>query len=45
MPIVLAIHPGYYTERVGEQLGNRYKVMGVIGRGVFSTVLKCQDNK
>lgn len=30
---------------VGELLHDRYVVLGAIGRGVFSTVLKCQDQK
>ena len=34
---------GYYKTLVGELIGGRYLVLGAIGRGVFSTVLKCQD--
>lgn len=36
---------GYYKTMVGELLHDRYVVLGAIGRGVFSTVLKCQDQK
>jgi serine/threonine-protein kinase PRP4 len=36
---------GYYAMRVGELICDRYKVMGTIGRGVFSTVLKCSDER
>lgn len=34
---------GYYTATVGEVIGQRYRVLGVVGRGVFSCVLKCAD--
>ena len=36
---------GYYRTRVGEMIENRYKVLGTIGQGVFSTVLKCLDTQ
>ncbi len=36
---------GYYKTRAGEMVENRYKVLGLIGQGVFSTVLKCLDTK
>lgn len=36
---------GYYKTMAGEVLADRYVVMGAIGRGVFSTVLKCKDKK
>eukprot|EP00953_Heterococcus_sp_UTEX-ZZ885_P017354 9711-Heterococcus_DN1.PRE.1 len=36
---------GYYRTRVGEVIEGRYKVLGTIGQGVFSTVLKCLDMK
>jgi serine/threonine-protein kinase PRP4 len=36
-------HDGYYKTVVGELLDNRYRVLGAVGRGVFSTVLKCID--
>jgi len=32
---------GYYKARIGEVLCDRYQCMGVIGKGVFSTVIKC----
>jgi serine/threonine-protein kinase PRP4 len=35
---------GYYKARVGEVIEGRYKVLGVIGQGVFSVVLKCLDS-
>ena len=34
---------GYYRTRIGEIIEGRYKVLGTIGQGVFSTVLKCLD--
>jgi serine/threonine-protein kinase PRP4 len=36
---------GYYNTRTGELLGGRYRVLGKIGAGVFSTVLKCKDER
>jgi serine/threonine-protein kinase PRP4 len=36
-------HEGYYKATVGEIMNDRYRTLGVIGRGVFSTVLKCVD--
>eukprot|EP00752_Nemacystus_decipiens_P011439 g10159.t1 len=36
---------GYYKTRVGEVIGGRYTVLGSVGRGVFSTVLKCLDTR
>jgi serine/threonine-protein kinase PRP4 len=38
-------HEGYYKTLVGEVIAERYLVLGSIGRGVFSTVLRCQDLK
>ncbi|EKU23242.1 hypothetical protein NGA_0680100 [Nannochloropsis gaditana CCMP526] len=38
-------HEGYYKTLVGEVIGDRYLVLGSIGRGVFSTVLRCQDQR
>lgn len=32
---------GYYTTTVGEVLNGTYRVLGVVGKGVFSTVLRC----
>lgn len=32
---------GYYTATVGEVLNGTYRVLGVVGKGVFSTVLRC----
>lgn len=34
---------GYYKTRVGEVLADRYRTTGEVGRGVFSTVLRCAD--
>jgi len=36
---------GYYRATIGEYLGpmQQYKVLGTIGKGVFSTVIKCID--
>ena len=34
---------GYMRLRVGEILGGRYLVLGVRGRGMFSSVLHCKD--
>lgn len=34
---------GYYRSTIGELLLGRYQVQGVLGKGVFSTVLKCID--
>lgn len=38
-------HDGYYRLRVGETIGpgGRYRVLGLRGRGVFSSVLYCKD--
>lgn len=36
---------GYYKTRVGEVIGGRYTVLGSVGQGVFSTVLKCLDTR
>ncbi|CAN0141971.1 unnamed protein product [Ascophyllum nodosum] len=36
---------GYYRTRVGEMIGGRYTVLGSVGQGVFSTVLKCLDTR
>ena len=32
---------GYYKLRVGELLCDRYQSLGVVGKGVFATVIKC----
>ena len=32
---------GYYKARVGEVIADKYQTLGVVGKGVFSTVLKC----
>lgn len=34
---------GYYKARIGELIGDRFQILGVVGKGVFSTVLKCVD--
>lgn len=34
---------GYYRARIGEVLQDRFRTLGVVGKGVFSTVLKCVD--
>lgn len=34
---------GYYKARIGELIGDRFQILGVVGKGVFSTVLKCAD--
>jgi serine/threonine-protein kinase PRP4 len=34
---------GYYKAAIGEILSARYRTMGIVGKGVFSTVLKCID--
>ena len=34
---------GYYKARIGELVGERFQILGVVGKGVFSTVLKCVD--
>lgn len=36
---------GYYITRVGEIFYDRYRVLGEFGKGVFSTVLHCEDIK
>jgi serine/threonine-protein kinase PRP4 len=36
---------GYFAHRTGDVLNDRYKVLGSYGKGVFSTVLRCQDLK
>mmetsp|Transcript_19756 Transcript_19756/g.61163 ORF Transcript_19756/g.61163 Transcript_19756/m.61163 type:complete len:436 (-) Transcript_19756:335-1642(-) len=33
---------GYYLARPGEVVDNRYRVVGVVGRGVFSSVLRAK---
>uniref|UniRef100_K3WT40 non-specific serine/threonine protein kinase n=1 Tax=Globisporangium ultimum (strain ATCC 200006 / CBS 805.95 / DAOM BR144) TaxID=431595 RepID=K3WT40_GLOUD len=32
---------GYYNTTVGEVLNGSYRVLGIVGKGVFSTVLRC----
>jgi serine/threonine-protein kinase PRP4 len=34
---------GYYKLTIGEIIGARYRTLGVIGKGVFSSVLRCVD--
>eukprot|EP01038_Epipyxis_sp_PR26KG_P005634 gene5634-7780_t len=34
---------GYYKARIGEVIGDRFQTLGIVGKGVFSTVLKCVD--
>lgn len=34
---------GYYKPTIGELIGDRFQIQGVLGKGVFSTVLKCVD--
>ena len=34
---------GYYKARIGEVICDRFQTLGVVGKGVFSTVLKCYD--
>lgn len=36
---------GYYRMRSGEMLGGRFKTVGASGKGVFSSVLLCEDTK
>ena len=36
---------GYYMARPGETIDGRYRVLGVVGRGVFSSVLKARDEQ
>lgn len=36
---------GYYKARIGEVIADRYRTLGIVGKGVFSTVLKCLDLK
>lgn len=36
---------GYYRATIGERIGDRFQVMGIVGKGVFSTVLKCLDTR
>ncbi|ETM44109.1 CMGC/DYRK/PRP4 protein kinase, variant 3 [Phytophthora nicotianae] len=33
---------GYYSTTIGEVLNGKYRVLGTVGKGVFSTVLRCQ---
>jgi len=34
---------GYYRPQLGEIMGNRYRIIGYFGKGVFSNVLKAKD--
>ena len=34
---------GYYMAKPGEIIDNNYKVLGSFGKGVFATVLKCEN--
>ncbi|KAI9985329.1 hypothetical protein PInf_004661 [Phytophthora infestans] len=36
---------GYYSTTIGEVLNGKYRVLGAVGKGVFSTVLRCQDRE
>ncbi|KAJ8598842.1 hypothetical protein CTAYLR_008544 [Chrysophaeum taylorii] len=36
---------GYYMARPGEMIDDRYRVLGVVGRGVFSSVLRAKDHE
>uniref|UniRef100_A0AAV1TRR7 non-specific serine/threonine protein kinase n=1 Tax=Peronospora matthiolae TaxID=2874970 RepID=A0AAV1TRR7_9STRA len=33
---------GYYSTTIGEVLDGKFRVLGAVGKGVFSTVLRCQ---
>mmetsp|Transcript_5145 Transcript_5145/g.21130 ORF Transcript_5145/g.21130 Transcript_5145/m.21130 type:complete len:533 (-) Transcript_5145:966-2564(-) len=35
---------GYYVSRPGEVIDGRYRVLGVVGRGVFSSVLRATED-
>jgi hypothetical protein len=34
---------GYYTPKIGELINDKYKVIGLCGKGIFSTVVKVVD--
>jgi len=34
---------GYYVPRIGELIQNKYRVVNIAGKGVFSTVIKAED--
>ena len=36
---------GYYKARIGDMISERYRILGIVGKGIFSTVLKCIDTK
>lgn len=36
---------GYYKPTIGEMVGNRFQILGIVGKGVFSSVLKCLDSQ
>ena len=36
---------GYYRFQPGDQIGYRYQVQEVIGKGAFGNVIKCLDHK
>ena len=36
---------GYYKARVGEVICDRYTSLGIVGKGVFSTVIRCMDTQ
>lgn len=38
-------HDGYYKATIGELIGDRFQILGIVGKGVFSTVLKCVDTR
>jgi len=33
---------GYYIPRIGELIHNKYRVVNIAGRGVFSSVIKAE---
>jgi serine/threonine-protein kinase PRP4 len=36
---------GYYKPTIGERVSDRYRILGIVGKGVFSSVLKCIDER
>lgn len=41
----IADSEGYYRVRVGECLGYRYVVTGIVDKGAFGQVVRCVDHK